>query len=82
METLELYKLLHYEKKILDIFLDFFILDTKMTCKNKTTKTLTTINSMLIPFETNNNKNLGVSERVHVLVTNFQLETNVITDDD
>ena len=75
METLELYKILHYEKKILDIFLDFFILDTKMTCKNKTTRILTTINSILIPFETNNNKNLVVSERVHALCFGDGLST-------
>ena len=54
-------------KKILDIFFDFFILDTKMTWKNETMKILTTINSIHIQVETNNNKNLGVGERVQAL---------------
>ena len=35
-----------------------------MTGKNETTEILTTINSIHIQVETNNNKNWGVSERV------------------
>ena len=48
-------------------YLDFFILDSKMTWKNKMTKFLTTMNSIHIQVETNNNKNLGVNERVQTL---------------
>ena len=68
-------KLLHYEKKILNIFFDFFILDTKMTWKNKTTKILTTINSIHIQVETNSNKNSGVSEQVQALCFGDGLST-------
>ena len=35
IETLELYKLLHYQKKILDIFLDFFYLRHKNDVKKR-----------------------------------------------
>ena len=55
--------------------MDFFILDTKMTCKNETTKLLTTTNSIHIQVETNNNKNLGVSERVQILCFGDGLST-------
>ena len=75
IETLELYKLLHYEKKILNIFLDLFILDTKMTWKNETAKILTTINSIHIQVKTNNNKNLGESQRVQALCFGDRLST-------
>ena len=56
-------------------YLDFFILDTKMTWKNETTKFLTTTNSIHIQVETNNNKNLGVSERVQTLCFGDWLST-------
>ena len=35
IETLELYKLLHYEKKILDIFVEFFYLRHKNDVKKQ-----------------------------------------------